>query len=140
MQNIGQSWLVLTLTGSPLLLGILGVVQFLAITIFSLLQELLWTGSLAFTGVFNIFFSTTDNSTLQMNSTDEYRGRVMSVYSLFFSGVTPIGNLFSGYVADKSGASYGFVLSGIISLILVIILFMMFRRKNNEESVNKSMI
>jgi MFS family permease len=36
MQNIGQAWLVLTLTGSPLLLGVVGAVQFLPITIFSL--------------------------------------------------------------------------------------------------------
>lgn len=92
---------------------------------------------LAFTGVFNIFFSTTANSTLQMNSADEYRGRVMSVYSLVFSGVTPIGNLFSGYVADKFGASYGFMYSGIISLFLVVILMLIFRRKNNEESVKR---
>ncbi|WP_248926964.1 MFS transporter [Paenibacillus hamazuiensis] len=36
MQNIGQSWLVLTLTGSPLLLGLVGTMQFLPITCFSL--------------------------------------------------------------------------------------------------------
>ncbi|SDE36562.1 Transmembrane secretion effector [Paenibacillus sp. UNCCL117] len=36
MQNIGQAWLVLTLTGSPLLLGLIGTVQFLPITLFSL--------------------------------------------------------------------------------------------------------
>jgi MFS family permease len=85
---------------------------------------------LGFTGIFNIFFSTTANSTLQMNSTDEYRGRVMSVYSLVFAGVTPIGNLFSGYVAGSLGASYGFMLSGIITLFLVIVLILTFRRKD----------
>lgn len=36
VQNIGQSWLVLTLTGSPFLLGLLGTIQFLPITMFSL--------------------------------------------------------------------------------------------------------
>ena len=36
VQNTGQSWLVLTLTGSPFLLGLLGTIQFLPITIFSL--------------------------------------------------------------------------------------------------------
>lgn len=36
MQNIGQSWLVLTLTGSPFLLGLVGTVQFLPVTFFSL--------------------------------------------------------------------------------------------------------
>ncbi len=36
IQNIGQSWIVLSLTGSPFLLGLLGTIQFLPITIFSL--------------------------------------------------------------------------------------------------------
>jgi predicted MFS family arabinose efflux permease len=35
-QNIGQAWLVLTLTGSPFLLGLVGAFQFLPITFFSL--------------------------------------------------------------------------------------------------------
>ena len=60
--------------------------------------------SLAITGIFNMFFSTTANTTLQLNSKDEYRGRVMSVYSLVFAGITPLGSLFSGFVAEKYGA------------------------------------
>ena len=36
MQSIGQSWLVLSLTNSSLLLGILAAVQFLPVTLFSL--------------------------------------------------------------------------------------------------------
>ena len=35
-QNIGQSWLVLSLTGSPLKLGLIGAMQFLPVTFFSL--------------------------------------------------------------------------------------------------------
>lgn len=85
---------------------------------------------LALTGIFNIYFSTTANSTLQMNSSDEYRGRVMSVYALVFAGATPIGNLFSGFVADKLGSSYAFGLSGIITLLLVSVLIAVFRSNN----------
>ncbi len=36
MQNIGQAWLVLTLTGSPFLLGLIGTIQFLPFTCLSL--------------------------------------------------------------------------------------------------------
>lgn len=36
MQNIGQSWLVLQLTGSPFKLGVVNALQFLPITLFSL--------------------------------------------------------------------------------------------------------
>lgn len=89
--------------------------------------------SLAFTGIFNIYFSTTANSILQINSSDEYRARVMSIYSLVFAGSTPIGNPFSGYVADKYGASSAFMISGIIVFVSMIGLIMIFnaRRKPN---------
>jgi MFS family permease len=40
-QNIGQAWLVLTLTGSPFLLGLVGACQFLPITFFSLFAGVL---------------------------------------------------------------------------------------------------
>lgn len=89
--------------------------------------------SLAFTGIFNIYFSTTANSILQINSSDEYRARVMSIYSLVFAGSTPIGNPFSGYVAGKYGASSAFMISGIIVFVSMIGLIMIFntRRKPN---------
>ena len=78
--------------------------------------------SLAITGIFNIFFSTTANSTLQINSKDEYRGRVMSVYSLVFAGSTPIGSMFSGYTAGRFGASIAFILCGAGTFTLVMLL------------------
>jgi predicted MFS family arabinose efflux permease len=78
--------------------------------------------SLAITGIFNIFFSTTANSTLQLNSKDEYRGRVMSVYSLVSAGLTPLGSLLSGLVAEKYGADTCFILSGISTIVLILLL------------------
>lgn len=77
-------------------------------------------------GFFNIIFTTTGNSTLQLNSTDDFRGRVMSVYSLVFTGVTPIGSIFSGTICNNAGVSQAFLLSGIITLIFILILI----RKN----------
>lgn len=77
-------------------------------------------------GFFNIIFTTTGNSTLQLNSTDEFRGRVMSVYSLVFTGVTPIGSIFSGTICNNAGVSQAFLLSGITTLLFILILI----RKN----------
>ncbi|KAJ51969.1 MFS family permease [Clostridium tetanomorphum] len=74
-------------------------------------------------GIFNILFTTTANSRIQLNVNDEYRGRVMSVYSLVFTGVTPIGSLFTGYISNTFNVSFTFILSGIITTILVWILF-----------------
>jgi len=78
--------------------------------------------SLAITGILNMFFSTTANSMLQLNSKDEYRGRVMSVYSLVFAGFTPLGSLLSGFVAQKYGADICFMLSGASTIILILLL------------------
>ncbi len=88
--------------------------------------------ALAATGIFNIYFSTTANSTLQINSEDKYRGRVMSVYALVFAGSTPVGNFFSGTTADKLGASSAFIVSGIIIFISIIILTMLSKNEDKE--------
>lgn len=73
---------------------------------------------LACTGFFNILFATNSNSALQMYAKDEYRARVMSVYSLVFAGSTPIGSLFSGFIADRFGANGAFVACGVLTGLL----------------------
>lgn len=89
--------------------------------------------SLAITGIFNMFFSTTANTMLQINSKDEYRGRVMSVYTLVFAGSAPLGNLFSGFVAEKCGAGAVFIISGVLTVVLILLLMICFKfRKKNE--------
>lgn len=85
---------------------------------------------LALTGFFFITFTSTANSTIQLNSSDEYRGRVMSVYALVFAGSTPVGNLYAGAFAHKFGAGIGFIACGVIILLLLAVLNI---RKNSEQ-------
>lgn len=73
----------------------------------------------AIIGFFNILFLTTANSMIQFNTSDQFRGRVMSVYSFAFLGTTPIGNLFAGTVMEKLGASIGIAVCGVISALLI---------------------
>lgn len=75
---------------------------------------------LAVTGFFFVAFSSNANSTMQLNTNDEYRGRVMSVYSLIFAGSTPFGNLYAGAIADRLNARVGFAACGSIIIILMI--------------------
>ena len=91
-------------------------------------------------GFFNLLFLTTTNSTIQLNSDDEYRGRAMSVYSLSFVGTTPIGNLFAGSVTEKLGPNAGFLACGLVTLFLVagILLFVYFRKKRGAENQKNS--
>ncbi|KLU66568.1 enterobactin exporter EntS [Desulfosporosinus acididurans] len=84
-------------------------------------------------GLFNIIFMNTVNSTLQLNSTDEYRGRVMSVYALALGGTTPIGNLFAGGFTEKYGSSVGFLMCGITAgILLVLIMVRTFRKEKHQ--------
>ncbi len=70
-------------------------------------------------GISNLLFFTSVNSTLQLNSDAQFRGRVMSVYTMVFGGVTPFGNLYAGAVTDKWGGRAGFVVSAVIVILLV---------------------
>jgi len=75
---------------------------------------------LAITGFFFIIFSSNVNSTLQINSSNEYRGRVMSVYTLVFAGSTPFGNLFAGFFTERFNARIGFIACGAIIVVQMI--------------------
>jgi hypothetical protein len=41
---------------------------------------------------------------VQTRTPDELRGRVMSIYNLFFMGLLPVGALLAGTIAEKGGA------------------------------------
>jgi len=85
---------------------------------------------LAITGFFFITFSSSANSTLQLNSSNEYRGRVMSVYTLVFAGSTPFGNLYAGLLTEHFNARIGFAACGAIIIILMIPLFIYKRKRD----------
>ena len=89
---------------------------------------------LVITGIFNIWFSTNANSTLQITTKDEYRGRVMSVYSLVFAGASPIGNMFAGITTNMFGANSSFLLSGVLTLVLIALITLFFTLRQQAPS------
>jgi MFS family permease len=68
------------------------------------------------------------NTTVQLNTEDRLRGRVMSVYTFTFGGLTPLGSLFAGSAAHWLRAPLTFALGGLICGI-VFIAVIMNRRK-----------
>ncbi len=72
---------------------------------------------LFFIGFCTILFTTLVNTTIQLNSSDDMRGRVMSVYTLVFGGVIPIGSLYTGQVTEYTGAPGCMIISGIIGIL-----------------------
>ncbi len=92
--------------------------------------------ALAIAGFFFVAYSSSANSTMQMNTESPYLGRVMSIYSLVFAGSTPIGNLFAGEIAERTSASTGFIVCGAVIVFLLIPIYSVLLRRVNKPRKN----
>jgi MFS family permease len=70
-------------------------------------------------GAAGIAFIATANSTLQLNSRIDMRGRVMALYSVVFLGSTPIGSPVVGWITETFGVRTGF-LAGAVACFLAV--------------------
>ncbi|HHV84141.1 MAG TPA: MFS transporter, partial [Tepidanaerobacter syntrophicus] len=61
---------------------------------------------------------------------DYIRGRVMSFYTLVFSGMTTVGSMYAGTLSEHYGAGMTFLISGIIGLASAIIIYFWSKKKN----------
>ncbi len=71
------------------------------------------------------------NTTIQTLAPDHIRGRVMSIFTLCFLGMFPLGSLLAGAIAQKFGAPASAMLGGcavFISLVLISLLRPQIRR------------
>ena len=71
---------------------------------------------LVFVGGASIAFLTLGNSTLQLASAPEMRGRVMGLWAVAFLGSVPIGAPIIGWIGGHLGPRYGLGLGGLASL------------------------
>jgi MFS family permease len=67
-------------------------------------------------GLAVITFTTAANSTMQLATTPDMRGRVMGLYLLVFLGGAPLGSPFVGWVAERFGPRMSMVAGGLISV------------------------
>ena len=74
---------------------------------------------LGIAGASMVVFTATVNTTLQINTPDRFRGRVMAMYALVMGGLTPVGSLVSGTLAQIWGAPGAFLVGGVIGLVAV---------------------
>jgi predicted MFS family arabinose efflux permease len=84
---------------------------------------------LAALGFAQIVFMTTCNTTVQIAVPDDLRGRVMGLYALVFAGMTPIGALIMGAVAERWGVSRACAVGGGAGLLLILALTGVWRRR-----------
>ncbi|MDU5307739.1 MAG: MFS transporter [Varibaculum cambriense] len=106
---------VFTVVVSAVLFGILEGALALAPTyeIFALL--------LIPTGFVMLNLLTSANATIQVSTEEEIRGRVLSIYFLFFLGTTPIGAPIIGWVAEHWGPRWSLGVGAIASLLVALI-------------------
>jgi MFS family permease len=67
-------------------------------------------------GFFSIAWISTANTTVQLGSAPEMRGRVMSIYGLLLLGSTPIGAMIIGWLSERYGPRSSVLLAGLSSL------------------------
>jgi MFS family permease len=68
-------------------------------------------------GAVGIAFAITGNSSLQLLSSPELRGRVMALYTVVFLGSTPIGGTLAGWVGQHLGPRIGLAGGGVIAIL-----------------------
>jgi MFS family permease len=69
-----------------------------------------------------VSFLAIGNSVIQLSTPDALRGRVMSVYTLLFLGMAPIGNSIMGFVAEMVGTDRAVLMGGSICLLTSVLL------------------
>ncbi|MCW5853767.1 MAG: MFS transporter [Anaerolineae bacterium] len=83
------------------------------------LSRVTWLSTilLAGMGLFLILRNATTNTLLQTAVPDQLRGRVISVYMVMFIGMTPVGALQSGWLAQNYGAPFALQVGCVILLL-----------------------
>jgi MFS family permease len=81
------------------------------------------------TGIAVLTFTTAANSSTQLNTAPDMRGRVMGLYMLVFLGGTPLGSPLAGWVAEVWGPRMSMVAGGLISLVASVLMTYFLARK-----------
>jgi len=74
-------------------------------------------------GFSSTLFTTTANTRILSLTPSRLQGRVMSVYSLLFLGMTPFGSFLSGVIAQRYGAPPALILGAAITLVFTVVIF-----------------
>jgi MFS family permease len=91
--------------------------------------------ALVLMGVFSVTYSAVTNTTLQLNSDETYRGRVLSLYTLLFAGTTPIGGALTGWLADAWGIRTAMSLEAGVCLVAVVVALAWLRTRASYNEV-----
>ena len=91
--------------------------------------------ALFFVGAASVSLMARGNSTLQLTSEPEMRGRVMAFWAVAFLGTTPIGGPIAGWVAETFGARWGLILGAVACLVAAGVGAYALTRKRNLSAI-----
>ncbi len=78
-----------------------------------------------------LFFSTV-NTLLQINSSDEMRGRVMSIWALVFGGMMPLGGLEAGAVSHWVGVRWTVAIGAVVCAAAALVTWLIVRARDEQ--------
>ena len=115
----GAFWIALHSRGGPqkLFLYIAPIILAMLWLVISQGNSLVIYISLVLCGFFFISFTSSASAALQLRTEREYLGRVISLNMLVLGGTSPIGNLYSGALADVLGVRLGVLICGLTGLL-----------------------
>ena len=105
------------------------VVLGMGISVFALSRKLPVSGvALLIVGAAMMAVFATVNSLIQLITTNEMRGRVMSIYTFAFRGGMPMGNLVSGWLVPVFTAPLVLGVNGLLLIVVALYFFLVQRR------------
>ncbi len=114
---LGRGRLPLSTILAPALVVTAGVLTLAVLRSFWLAAVVLFV-----VGAGQIVFMASCNITIQLSVPAELRGRVMSLYTMVFAGVTPVGAFLIGFVSEAAGVPAACLTGGGLGLIFVLAL------------------
>jgi MFS family permease len=78
---------------------------------------------LALTGMGGVLLMASSNTMVQTLVEDDKRGRVMSIFSMAFTGTMPVGNLLVGFLAGRWGVTATLMVNGAICIVIAGLFF-----------------
>jgi predicted MFS family arabinose efflux permease len=87
------------------------------------------------TGFTGLFLVASCNTGLQLAAPDELRGRIMSLYTLVFGGMFPIGAFLVGAISERWGVSRALYAGGLFGLSALVILLAWWARRTQRRPI-----
>ncbi|HEX5455985.1 MAG TPA: MFS transporter [Candidatus Saccharimonadales bacterium] len=91
--------------------------------------------ALVLVGFCTISFTALTNTTLQLNSVQDMRGRVMALWVMAFLGSTPIGGPIIGYISEHGSPRLGLAVGGLAALLSAVFGILALRNYRKKQSI-----